>query len=71
MKTIETPYGRKTPKLLCESMDAYERQAELLDLLKRAVARIEDANQRGDMILNAWQQEAKAAIAKAERTEGE
>ena len=44
---------------------------ELLDLLKRAVARVEDANQRGDMILNAWQKEARAAIAKAEGREGE
>ena len=32
-KLIETPYGRKTPELLCKAMDAYELQHELTTAL--------------------------------------
>lgn len=28
---IETPYGRKTPELLCKAMDAYELLRKLID----------------------------------------
>lgn len=32
-KLIETPYGRKTPELLCAAMDAYEEEPKLLAAL--------------------------------------
>ena len=35
-KLIATPYGRKTPELLCKAMDAYELQPELLAALEAA-----------------------------------
>lgn len=31
---IETPYGRKTPELLCAAMDAHTRQPKLLETLE-------------------------------------
>lgn len=33
---IQTPYGPKTPELLCKAMDAYEREPELLAALDAA-----------------------------------
>lgn len=34
-KLIETPYGRKTPELLCKAMDAYELQPKLIEMMER------------------------------------
>jgi hypothetical protein len=35
-KYIQTPYGKKTPELLCKAMDAFEREPELIDALREA-----------------------------------
>lgn len=34
-KLIETPYGRKTPELLCSAMDAFELQPRLIDMISK------------------------------------
>jgi hypothetical protein len=34
MKTIDTPYGRKTPELLCTAMDALVREPVLREALR-------------------------------------
>jgi len=34
-KLIETPYGRKTPELLCQAMDALVREPQLVAFLKK------------------------------------
>lgn len=36
-KLIETPYGRKTPELLCKAMDAYTQWPDLLERCLRAL----------------------------------
>lgn len=33
-KLIETPYGRKTPELLCKAMDAYVLQPRLIQMIE-------------------------------------
>jgi len=35
---IETPYGRKTPELLCKAMDALEREPELKEVCRALCA---------------------------------
>ena len=40
---IETPYGRKTPELLCKSMDAHTMLPDILQTLYTALPFIEDA----------------------------
>jgi hypothetical protein len=37
---IQTPYGNKTPELLCRAMDALEREPELMAALEAIEARI-------------------------------
>ncbi len=40
MNTTQTPYGKKTPELLCRAMDALEREPELMAALEAIEARI-------------------------------
>ena len=63
MKTIETPYGRKTPEMLCKAMDAYNRQPELLAAL-RSIANDTCNHGPGPICPR---EIARAAIAKAEK----
>jgi hypothetical protein len=72
---IQTPYGKKTPELLCRAMDALEREHELLSVLERLTEKIARANaiqhSGTDIELEDWSElyfltnEARAAIAKA------
>ena len=65
---INTPYGRKTPELLCRAMDALQREPELLEACKRLLAG--EAKLTGESAgdvenWNAYRQ-IEAAVAKAE-----
>lgn len=44
-KLIDTPYGRKTPALLCRAMDAVEREPQLIAALKEAAEFVDLARQ--------------------------
>ncbi len=70
MKTlalIETPYGYKTPDLLCKAMDAYAVQPDLLAALIECEARLAllVASGRSKMLDAVAAQHARAAIAKS------
>lgn len=72
MKTlIQTPYGKKTPELLCCAMDALEREPELLSALEIINSQLtrcinfSDINSELQERLIAQQDIARAAIAKA------
>lgn len=67
---IDTPYGRKTPEVLCSAMDAHSLLPDVLHVLYTALPFIEDA--AGDHCYKegvAKQVESKirAAIANIER----
>jgi hypothetical protein len=62
MKTlalIETPYGYKTPDLLCKAMDAYAVQPDLLAALEKVIRLY------GVDLQPAHRDEIRSAIAKA------
>jgi len=61
MKTIDTPYGKKTPELLCRAMDALEVQPELLEVLENCLGNINPERGFADEL----EEEIRAAIAKA------
>lgn len=71
MEMIQTPYGPKTPELLCKAMDAFEREAELLKALKGMEALCARGTHLGGTVeayrayTNALEV-CRAAIAKAE-----
>lgn len=74
MKTIETPYGRKTPEMLCKAMDAYNRQPELLEALRSITAQCYEYAMQSPTLnpaIDAVILQAYKAIAKAEGREGE
>ncbi len=62
---IPTPYGPKTPELLCRAMDALERESELL---KALIELVERAESEGSIHGLPEYDQARAAIDKA--TEG-
>lgn len=41
MTLIETPYGRKTPELLCKAMDVHVMIPDLVEAMQDAVSAIE------------------------------
>lgn len=45
-KLIETPYGRKTPELLCKAMDAHVMLPDILYALKQAEGYIEEISHK-------------------------
>lgn len=61
------PKGRICDLIQGTEADAHIIAAapDLLDLMRSAVARIEQANAEGNPILSAWLTDARAAIAKA------
>jgi hypothetical protein len=63
---IQTPYGNKTPELLCRAMDALEREPELLDSLMEATRCLEWHNERHGVAMDGQAViKSRAAIAKA------
>jgi len=72
---IQTPYGKKTPELLCRAMDALEREPDLLAVLERITEKVARANAiqhiGTDIEPEDWSElysltnEARAAIVKA------
>lgn len=63
---IQTPYGKKSPELLCRAMDALEREHELLAALAEATRCLEWHNERHGVAMDGQAViKARAAIAKA------
>jgi hypothetical protein len=60
MKYIDTPYGRKTPELLCKAMDALALQPELIQVIEDYLL-LDDLHDRVGAVNDA----AKQALAKA------
>lgn len=61
---IETPYGRKTPELLCKAMDALVVHDDLVTALERLLS-LNATQGVSDVDYEAAIAEADAALAKA------
>lgn len=62
---IETPYGRKTPELLCKAMDALAMQPEMIEALKLAKENLGPLYPEDHLVMK----KIRAALVRARRNE--
>lgn len=61
MKLIETPYGRKTPELLCKAMDSYVMLPALIELMTYSLRCLDEDS------FPSLREDLRNAITKAEK----